>query len=112
MSKSIYSIQEKLDSILDIKQTKYEYSDVELFDTSDYVNDGKTLSSFHGKKHTEETKRKMREARKGFKYTEESKRKISESLKGNQNARGNKGKKQSAEHIRKRMESYHSKRRS
>lgn len=41
MSKTIYSIQEKLDSILDIEQTKYEYIDAELFDTSDYNNDGK-----------------------------------------------------------------------
>ena len=36
MSNTIYSIQEKLDSILDIEQTEYEYPDAELFDTSEY----------------------------------------------------------------------------
>ena len=49
-----------------------------------------------GKKHTEETKRKMSVARKGIIFTEEHKRKLSES---------GKGRKQSKEHKRKNSES-------
>lgn len=39
-------------------------------------------SSFRGKKHTEETKKKIREARSKQIYTEETRRKMSESHKG------------------------------
>ena len=42
---------------------------------------GKT-SPFKGKKHTEETKKKMSESRKGKTHTEETKKKMSESHKG------------------------------
>ena len=40
------------------------------------------LNPWYGKKHTEETKRKMSEDRKGMKHTEETKRKMSEARKG------------------------------
>ena len=43
--------------------------------------------------HTEETKKKMSEAKKGVKFSEEHKQKLSEAQKGNQNAKGNQSRK-------------------
>ena len=62
MSNTIYSIQEKLDSILDIKSI-HTIPDAELFDLSDYPNGGKSHGYFSwlGMKHTEETKQYMSE---------------------------------------------------
>ena len=67
MSKDIYIVQETLDSILNTKRTKYEYTDAVLFDCSDYPNNGKDAWRYFdwtGLKHTEETKRYMSEAQK------------------------------------------------
>jgi len=89
MSNTIYSTQEKLDSILNIERTKYEYPDAELFDTSDYPNNGKGSSYFDwtGMKHTEESKRKMSKSAMGnknslgHKQTEEHKKNTSIAMK-------------------------------
>ena len=68
MSKTIYSIQEKLDSILDI-DSPHTIPDSELFDCSDYPNDGKGSGYFDwtGMKHTEESKKLISESKKGQK---------------------------------------------
>jgi len=74
MSNTIYSIQEKLNSILDIEQTEYEYSDAELFDTSDYPNDGIIRGFWKDKKRppfTDEHRRNLSLARKGKPISEE-----------------------------------------
>ena len=55
---------------------------------------------------SEETKRRMSEARRGKKLSEETKRKMSEAQKGNTNAKGNKGRKLSEEHKRKISEAH------
>ena len=88
MSNTIYSIQEKLDSILDIKSI-HTIPDAELFDCSDAPNDGKGHGSFSwlGKKHTEETKQYMTEAQyKRFAdsdgHSENTKNKMSKTRKG------------------------------
>lgn len=78
----------------------YERRFIEMYDTcnSGYNMNagGKVLrgkdNSMYGKKHSEETRKKMSEAHKGKKHSEEEKRKISE---------GNKGKKLSKEHCKK-----------
>ncbi len=67
---------------------------------------------FYGKKHTEETKEKLRQIQTGKKHTEESKKKMSESRKGEKSYLYGKkgelhpcfGKKQSEESIKKRTE--------
>ena len=94
MSNTIYSIQEKLDSILDIEQTKYEYTDAELFDTSMYPNGGKAVlpgwtwfdrtglpGPWRGKKMSDEHRKNLSIAHTGHKDSEETKRKKSESAK-------------------------------
>ena len=74
MSTSIYTTQEKLNSILDIEQ-EYTIPDAELFDLSDYPNNGiglgyhsgsqvgphlnGELNGMYGVKHTDESKRLM-----------------------------------------------------
>ena len=115
MSKDIYSIQKTLNEILDIED-RNTIPDSELFDCSDYPNDGKGHGHFGGHfdwtgmKHTEETKLQMSishtgkkqgkhteehrkaisEAHKGKKHSEEHKRANSKGLMGNQNAKGSK----------------------
>tara|TARA_B110000467_G_C17976081_1_gene292770 strand:+ start:141 stop:569 length:429 start_codon:yes stop_codon:yes gene_type:complete len=135
MPNTIYSIQEKLDSILDIKSI-HTIPDKELFDCSDYPNGGKNSNAWGhfdrtgilhteearqlmsisrlkqdcprtGKKHTAESKRKIGEAGKGRIVTEETRRKISETGKGKHKAP------KSEEHKRKLSESvrrYHARR--
>ncbi len=81
MPKSIYSIQERLDSILDI-DTCYVTPDKELFDTTGYVygdfQKGEH-NTFYGKKHTKETIELMKkDGRKGRKHTAETKKLLSE----------------------------------
>lgn len=117
MSKDIYSIQRTLNEILDIEPEEYTIPDSELFDCSDYPNDGKGGGLYSGQwfdctgmKHTEETKLQMSishtgkkqgkhteehrkaisEAHKGKKHSEEHKRANSKGLMGNQNAKGSK----------------------
>ena len=93
MSNTIYSIQEKLDSILDIEHT-HTIPDAELFDTSDYPNDGKAVlpgwtwfdrtglpGPWRGKKMSDEHRKNMSIAHTGHKDSEETKRKKSESAK-------------------------------
>jgi len=81
MSKDIYTIQEKLDSILDI-YTCYETPDKKLFDCSDYVNDGKGSGHFDRTGmspwnkgltdcYTLETLKSMSDAKDGWKPTKE-----------------------------------------
>ena len=94
MSKSIYSIQEKLDSILDI-YTCYETSDSELFDLDGFPAlkwGTDTRFDNTGIPHSEETKKRMSEAHKdqvpwnkGIKtgpMSEETKKKLSAALTG------------------------------
>ena len=99
MSKTIYSTQEKLNSIFDI-YTCYETPDKELFDTSDYPNGGKGRSFMEGKKHTKETKILMSNAHLGIGKSEETKKKMSEAKKGMSSHW--KGKKQTEDHKKKR----------
>ena len=60
-----YEIQKQLNEILNI--SGYSLTDEELFDMSDYPNDGKVGGWMQGKKHSEATKRKMSKAKMGNK---------------------------------------------
>ncbi len=88
MSNTIYSIQEKLDSILDI-EGQHTIPDSELFDCSDYPDDGKGSGHFDntGIPHSEETKRLMSFKKMGnknalgHKQTEEQKKNTSIAMK-------------------------------
>ena len=93
MSKTIYSIQEKLDSILDI-YTCYETPDKELFDLSMYPNGGKGSGYFGGPwfdrtgiKHTKETIQLVSEALKGRPVSTETREKIRQSLLGRKHSK-------------------------
>ena len=91
MSNTIYSIQEKLDSILDI-YTCYETPDAELFDLSDYPNGGKNSNAWGhfdrtGIKHTKETRQLVSEAGKGRTVSPETREKIRQSLSGRKHSK-------------------------
>ena len=73
MSKTIYSIQEKLDSILDI-EGQHTIPDSELFDCSDYPDDGIIRGFWKDKKRppiTDEHRRNLSLALKGKPISEE-----------------------------------------
>jgi hypothetical protein len=83
MSNTIYSIQEKLDSILDIKSI-HTIPDAELFDLSDYPNGGKSHGYFSwlGMKLTEEHKNNISKGQIGNKRSDEHKVMLSKMRKG------------------------------
>jgi hypothetical protein len=111
MSKTIYSIQEKLDSILDI-DSPHTIPDSELFDLDGFPAlkwGTDTRFDNTGIPHTKETKKLISEAKKGCvpwnkglkgvqKHTEETKRKMSLKKMGNKNPSEHK---QTEEHKRK-----------
>jgi len=95
MSNTIYSIQEKLDSILDI-EGQHTIPDSELFDCSDYPDDGKIGGLYSGlqwfdrtglpgpwlgKKMSDKHRKNLSISHTGHKDSEETKRKKSESAK-------------------------------
>ena len=95
MSNTIYSIQEKLDSILDI-EGQYIIPDAELFDTSDYPNDGKGSGHFDRTGmspwnkgltgcYTQEALKSMSDAKAGWKPTKEHNEKNRKSNLGSNN---------------------------
>mgnify|MGYP006176541681 CR=1 FL=1 len=83
MSKDIYTIQRTLNEILDIEDD-YTIPDAELFDCSDYPNDGKGHGSFSwlGVKLTEEHKISISKGQIGNKRSDEHKAMLSKMRKG------------------------------
>ena len=104
MSTYIYTTQEKLNLILDIEQ-EYTIPDADLFDCSEYSNDGKVTGYIPfdrtGTTHTEEHKKHMSEKMMGRTFSETSKQKMSIAALGNKKGRGNKGVLKSIEHKKK-----------
>ena len=68
------------------------------------VDNSGTNNPFYGRKHSEETKKKISEAHKGKKLSEEHRKKLSEAVKGTNNP--NYGKKLSEEHRKKLSEAH------
>ena len=73
------------------KETKRKISEAIKGEKNPFYGKGYTIlgekNPFYGKHHSDETKRKLSESKKGKHHSEETKRKISESLKGEKNPR-------------------------
>ena len=82
MSNNIYTIQKQLNEILNI--SGYTMPDDELFDCSDYPNDGKTRGRFDwtGKKLTKTHRENIRRGNIGLKRSAEFKTMLSKQRKG------------------------------
>ena len=106
-----------IDKTFETAEEAYEYeknflTENDCVKSDDWLNQGcfPVFADNTGKKHSEESKKKMSEAQRGKRLSEETKKKISEAKKGDRNP--NYGKKFSEEHRRKMSEAHKGKKRS